>query len=121
VSAPDVLDTVRDHIAAFNDRDLERVLATFGEDAVFATTDQLVIGRRGLRALFGDSFAQSVGAALELRRAVVDGDTAACELVEHLALPGGGTADVDVAAFYTVRGGLLARVRVYRDLAGGEG
>jgi uncharacterized protein (TIGR02246 family) len=114
----DVLGPVEAHLAAFNERDVDAVMALFAEDAVFATADQLVVGRRGLRALFGDSFAAPVTAALELRRAVVAGDTAACELVERLTLPSGETTELDVAAFYTVRDGALVRVRVYRDLPG---
>ena len=109
------LGTVAAHLSAFNARDANAVVALFTDDAVFATADELVVGRRALSALFSQAFAEPVGAALELRRAVVDGDTAACELVETLALPGGATAELPVAAFYTVHSGALARVRVYRD------
>lgn len=109
--------TVDAHLEAFNARDLERTVALFAEDAVFAAGDQLVIGRRSLRMLFGDAYAQPVEVTLELRRAVVEGDTAACELAEHLRLPGGTAVELAVAAFYTVRGGRLVRMRVYRDPA----
>jgi hypothetical protein len=113
-----VLDAVEAHLRAFNARDVEGVLALFADDAVFATADGLVVGLRALRALFTEAFQEPVGAALELRRAVVEADTAACELVERLALPDGGVAELPVAAFYTVVRGELARVRVYRDLPG---
>lgn len=113
-----VLDAVEAHLRAFNARDVEAVLTLFAHDAVFATADGLVVGRRALRALFTEAFQEPAGAALELRRAVVEADTAACELVERLALPDGGAAELPVAAFYTVIRGELARVRVYRDLPG---
>lgn len=113
-----VLQTVEAHVEAFNDRDLERIVALFAQDAVFATAEQLVVGRRGLRALFADAFAQPLTAALSLRRAVVDGEHAACELAERLELPGAAPVELDVAGFYTVRDGALTRVRIYRDLAG---
>lgn len=113
-----VLATVEAHLEAFNARDLERVVDLFAEDAVFAAGDQLVIGRRGLRRLFGDAFDQPATVSLELRRAVIEGDTAACELGEHLALPGGTALELAVAAFYTVRDGALVRMRVYRDPVG---
>lgn len=103
------------HVEAFNARDLEAVVALFAEDAVFAAGDSLVIGRRGLRQLFGDAFDQPARVRLEVRRALVEGDTAACELAEHLALPGGPAVELAVAAFYTVRDGQLVRMRVYRD------
>jgi uncharacterized protein (TIGR02246 family) len=111
-----VLDTVQAHLAAFNAGDLDKLVDLFAEDAVFATVDQLVIGRRGVRALFGDAFDQPITAALHLQRAVVEGDTAACELVETLTFPDGQAAEMPVAAFYTVRDGTLVRVRVYRDV-----
>jgi uncharacterized protein (TIGR02246 family) len=111
-----ILDTVRAHLDAFNAGDVDGVVELFAEDAVFATVDQLVVGRRGVRALFGDAFDQPITAALRLQRAVVEGDTAACELVETLTFPDGQTAEVPVAAFYTVRDGALVRIRVYRDV-----
>lgn len=110
-----VLAAVEAHLEAFNAGDADRVLAQFADDAVFASADSLVVGRRGLHALFADSFAAPVRATLELRRAVVQGDTVACELLERLALPDGSSTELDVAAFYTVRGGALVRVRVYRE------
>ena len=109
-----VLDVVEAHLAAYNDRDVERLVEGFAEDAVFATSEHLVVGRRGVRGFFTDAFDGPGRGALELRRAVVQGDSAACELLQHLSL-GDDTADLDIAAFYTVREGLLARVRVYRD------
>jgi hypothetical protein len=110
----DVLDTVAEHLASFNARDAERTAAGFAQDAVFAAGDQLAVGRRAIHALFADAFAAPVGATIELRQAYVAGDTVACELVEHLEL-GGDVQEFPVAAFYTVRSGLLVRVRVYRD------
>lgn len=109
-----ILDAVAGHLAAFNARDAERTSAGFAEDAVFAAGDQLVVGRRAIRTLFADAFAAPISATLELRRSYVDGETAACELVEHLEVEG-DVHELPVAAFYTVRNGLLLRVRVYRD------
>lgn len=109
-----VLDAVAKHLAAFNTGDAERTSAGFAEDAVFVAGDQLVVGRPAIHKLFADAFAAPVSATLELRQAYVEGETAACELVEHLEV-GGAAQELPVAAFYTVRGGLLVRVRVYRD------
>lgn len=111
-----VLDTVGEHVAGFNAADLERVIALFAEDAIFANADDLAIGRRAIRALFADAFAQPLTAALVLQRAVVEGDAAACELTETLRTGDGAVTEFALAAFYTVRAGELARVRVYRDL-----
>ena len=104
------------HLAAFNAADLMAVMDGFAEDAVLSVGDQTVIGARAIRALFADSFASPVSAELTLHRAVVDGDTIACELTEQLTVEG-ASHTIDVAAFYTVRDGRLVRVRIYRDLA----
>lgn len=109
----DPLAVVRAHLAAFNARDLDAVMATFQEDAVFSTADHLVVGSRGIAALFGDAF-REFEASLELRAAVVQDDTVACELTERVTAEGMG-AELPLAAFYTVRGGRLARVKVYRE------
>ena len=109
------LSAVHAHLAAFNARDVDAVVDTFADDAVFAAGEQVVVGRRALRALFADTFAAPVRAWLELNHAVVSGATAACELTETLAI-GDARHTLDVAAFYTVHRGRLARVRIYRDL-----
>ena len=109
-----VPEVVRAHLDAFNARDHEAVLATFGDDAVFSSADGLVIGRRALAVLFAEAFAVEARAVLELRSAVVQGETSACELVERITV-GETVHELDVAVFYTVRDGLLARVRVYRE------
>lgn len=111
----DPLAAVRAHLTAFNARDVDAVLDTFVDDAVFVAGDHVVVGRRALRALFADSFAAPVRATLELVRAVTDGPSAACELTETLETDE-ARHQLDVAAFYTVQDGRLARVRVYRDL-----
>lgn len=103
------------HLAAFNAADLMAVMDGFADDAVLSMGDQTVIGARAIRTLFADSFASPVAAELTLHRAVVDGDTIACELTEQLTVEG-ATHTIDVAAFYTVRQGQLVRVRIYRDL-----
>lgn len=112
------LAVVQAHLHAYNARDLDALLATFAEDAVFAAGDQLVVGQRGLRLLFADAFAVPADAQMRLHRAVVEGDTVACELAERITVSG-ADHELDVAAFYTVREDLLTRVRVYRDPSGG--
>ena len=104
---------VDDHVAAFNAGDLEALLSGFADDAVFATGDHLVVGRRGLRAMFGDALA-SLQPQMELRAAVVQGDVVACELTERLVVEG-AAFEFALAAFFTVRRGEIVRVKVYRE------
>jgi uncharacterized protein len=112
VSDP-TLDAVHAHVEAFNIDDLDGLVAGFSEDAVFATGEHLVVGRRGIRALFGEAL-RELDATLELRTAVVQGETAACELTERITLRG-VTHEFHLAAFYTVRGGVIARAKIYRE------
>jgi uncharacterized protein len=109
------LPVVEEHIRAFNAGDLDAVMAGFDDDAVFSTADHLAVGARAIAQLFADSFAAPATARLELQRAVVSGDTAGCELTEFIVAEG-VEHTLEVAAFYTVRRGRIARVRIYRDL-----
>lgn len=105
---------VRAHVEAFNAKELDAVVAGFAEDAVFAAEADLVVGARALRGFFGEAFANHAEARLEILRSVIQGDTAACELRETITVDG-QYLELDLAAFFTVRGGVLVRVRVYRD------
>lgn len=111
------LDVVEAHIRAFNAADLGAVMAGFDDDAVFSTADQLAVGSRAISRLFAESFDAPASARLALQRAVVDGDTVGCELSEQIVAEGVEHV-LEVAAFYTVRAGRIARVRIYRDLVG---
>ena len=111
------LAVVEEHLAAFERRDLDGVLATFAEDASFSTAEGTVVGRRALRQLFGASF--QVPARVEMERLAthVAEETVVCEIAEHITAEG-MTHTIDVAMVCTVRRGRIVRVRVYRDLSG---
>lgn len=108
-----VLDIVQAHFAAFNAADIDALMAGFAEDAVFATGEHLVIGSRGIRAMFTDALA-TLAPALELQAAVVQGEVVACEVTERLTVDG-SEFQFALAAFYTVRRGRIVRVKVYRE------
>lgn len=111
------LQVVEEHIRAFNACDLDAAMAGFDDESVFSTADQVAVGVRAISRLFAESFDAPASAHLELQRAVVDGDTVGCELTELIQAEG-ITHTLEVAAFYTVREGRFARVRIYRDLTG---
>jgi hypothetical protein len=100
-------------VAAFNADDLTALVDGFSDDAVFATGEHLVVGKRGITSMFADALA-NLDARLELRSAVVQGETAACELTERLGMEG-RTFEFHLAAFYTVREGRIARAKIYRE------
>ena len=108
-----VLDVVQAHFAAFNAADLDALMAGFADDAVFATGEHLVVGQRGIRAMFGDALT-ALAPNLDVRSLVVQGDVVACELAERLTVEG-TPFEFALAAFYTVRRGQIVRVKVYRE------
>lgn len=115
-SPAEVRRVVEAHVAAVNAGDVDALVAGFDEDVVFAGADDLIVGRRALRELFARSFAR-MAPQLETRTLVVDGDTAACELSERVRPTETGEHEFALAAFFTVRGGRIVRVKVYRDAA----
>ena len=108
-----VLGIVQTHLQAFNAGNVEGLMAGFAEDAIFATGEHLVVGSRGIRAMFSDAMA-NLAPSLELRAAVVQGEVVACELVEELTVEG-THFQFALAAFYTVRRDQIVRVKVYRE------
>lgn len=108
-----VVDVVQAHFDAFNAGDIDALMAGFTDDAVFATGEHLVVGARGLRAMFTDALS-SLAPVLEAQSTVVQNGVVACELVERLTIEGAEFA-FPIAAFYTVRRGQIARVKVYRE------
>ena len=108
-----VLDIVQAHFAAFNAGDMDGLMAGFAEDAVFATGEHLVVGARGIRAMFADALT-ALAPNLTLRTAVVQGEVVACELDERLSVEG-SEFEFALAAFYTVRRSRIVRVKVYRE------
>jgi uncharacterized protein len=107
------LDVVRAHVDAFNAGDVDALMAGFADDAVFVTAEHMVVGIRGLRAMFGDALA-SLSPTMELRATIVQHGVVACELTEHLTVDG-AQFSFQLAAFYTVQHGQIVRVKVYRE------
>ena len=104
---------VQAHVAAFNAGDVDALMAGFSSDAIFATGDHLVVGERGVRAMFTDALS-NLSPAMKVLSAVVQNDTVACELTEQLTVEG-ARFEFALAAFYTVRRGRIVRVKVYRE------
>lgn len=101
---------VRAHVRAFNDRDLDALLRTLADDAVWTTGRTTVRGRAELATFFAGAFA-GLEASLEIRTLLSDGRAAAAELTETF----GGARAVPIAGFYELAGGRIARARIYRE------
>lgn len=110
VDQPHADELVRAHVRAFNDRDLDGLLRTLADDAVWTTGRTTVRGRAELAAFFAGAFA-GLDASLTVRTLLADGRIAAAELTEAF----GRARAVPIAGFYELAGGRISRVRIYRE------
>ncbi len=102
------------HLEGFNRGDVDAVCGGLAKDVVFATGQDVITGRDEARRFFADALGGPVELGLHLRRAIVQGDEVACELRESI-IHEGVTHEESIAAFYTVRAGLLSKVKIYRE------
>ena len=114
-------EVVRASIAALNRGDIEDALSYCADDiVVWVPSPQLdgqeIRGKRQLRALLEASEAQWPDMWSAVKTLVVDGDHVAVELVA-VATHNGQRIAQPMAAFYTVRDGLIVRQSCYFDLA----
>ncbi|QRP44576.1 nuclear transport factor 2 family protein [Amycolatopsis sp. FDAARGOS 1241] len=106
-------DLLRRHVAAFNDRDVEALLAGFTDDAGWITGTTVARGRAGLRELF-ESAVTRLLPTLTIDTVVADGDVVAAELTERLTHEGEDRTFA-IAAFYRLRDGRIASAKIYRE------
>lgn len=104
---------VLEHVAAFNAHDADRVVRGLADDVVWATGSDVLHGRAALRGVF-DDWLWGMSPRLDVRSLIVEGDRAAMECVESMTVDGRGV-EFAIAVHVTVRGGVLAGVKVYRE------
>ena len=101
------------HVEAFNDGDLERLLAGFAEDAEWSTGGYTVRGIGALAVFFGSAL-DGLRPELLVRSVVGSGDLVAAELTELFRYD-----HVDrvspIAAFYRFHDGAIVRATIYRE------
>ena len=104
---------VRDHLQAFNARDLDRLIGGLSETIVWRTGTDVVVGRAAVEAFLGDAMS-GLMPTLQIRSVVADRDFVACELEERYRHEG-----VDhraaIAAFFRFTGEQISEVKVYRE------
>ncbi|SEK90651.1 nuclear transport factor 2 family protein [Streptacidiphilus jiangxiensis] len=104
---------IREHLRAFNDRDLPALLAGFTDDAVWITGRSVARGRTELTELFTGAL-EHLLPTLTLENLLVDGDRAACQMVEHFTVSG-HRREAPVAGFYHLRDGRISSAKIYRE------
>ena len=112
----DPMEVVHAHVAAFNSRDIDALMATFTPDATLTSADGVAVGRDDLDTLFRDAFEAPLRVTMLVRSALAVDDTVACELTELLDFED-ARHQIDLAGFFTVRDGLVSSIRIYRDRA----
>lgn len=104
---------VGEHVAAFNARDLDRLLACFTADATWVTGSDRLRGTAELANLFASAFTE-LNAKLTIQNMVGGGDWVACELHEQFVVD--GVARVDhIAGFYRVESNRITTAKIYRE------
>ncbi|MEQ8516144.1 MAG: nuclear transport factor 2 family protein [Chromatocurvus sp.] len=106
-----------DMVEAWNDVDLDRVLALFTPDGVLhSMMSEPVVGRANLRSHLQPLFNGIEELNLDLKRVVVDGDTVLIERVDEFVFNGTRGA-VPVVGVLVIRDGAVAEWREYYDRA----
>jgi uncharacterized protein len=101
------------HIDAFNDHDLDALMACFSADATWVTGADRFQGAAALRALFAGAF-EALSPRLSLQNLLVQGDQVACELREDYSAEGADRSD-HIAGFYRVEAGRITAAKIYRE------
>jgi hypothetical protein len=109
----DAAAVVRSHVDAFNVRDLDALMAGFTEDASWVTGTTVARGCGELIELFAGAMAGLLP-TLTIQNLLVEGDRAACQMTETLAVAG-EERTFFIAGFYQLRGGRIASAKIYRE------
>lgn len=107
---------VEAHVTALNHGDLQAVLATFTEDAVFTSDGGTAHGHAELAGLFDSAVGEGRPTTI-LRRATGEGSQLDCLLTRRFVVTDergevAAAHDVEVRAVFTVTGGAISRVEV---------
>jgi uncharacterized protein len=104
---------VRRHLDAVNTADLDTLLDSLADDAVWTTGRSVVRGRADLTVFFTAAF-EGLRPRLALRSLVAGDGLVACELTETATIDG-TDRQYPIAGFYSVRDGRITEVCIYRE------
>lgn len=104
---------VREHVRAFNARDLDDLLGCFSADATWVTGSDRFRGTAELANLFEHAFTE-LRLELTIQQMVIERNWVACQLREQLVVDGMTRAD-HIAGFYRVREGRIEEAKIYRE------
>ncbi|MFD2419706.1 nuclear transport factor 2 family protein [Amycolatopsis pigmentata] len=104
---------VRRHVEAFNERDLDALMAGFTDDSRWITGTSVARGRDELAELFEGAMT-GLPPTLVIHDLLAVGDRAACQMTETLTVAG-QEQSFPIAGFYRLRDGLIASAKIYRE------
>jgi ketosteroid isomerase-like protein len=104
---------IREHIDAFNEGDIERLLAGFSEDALWVTGQTVVRGRDELSRFFAAAI-ERLRPHLALENLITADGRAACQMTETL-LSQKTQRSYSIAAFFRLNNGLITSAKIYRE------
>lgn len=113
MTGSDTAAALHGHVAAFNARDLDALMAGFTPDASWVTGTSVARGHEELTELFSGAMAGLLP-TLSIQNLVCDGDRAACQLTETLTFEG-EERTYSIAGFYRLREGRIASAKIYRE------
>ncbi|MGI8869135.1 MAG: nuclear transport factor 2 family protein [Mycobacteriales bacterium] len=105
---------IRDHVAAVNSGNIERVMSGFTLDAVWSTGTDTYRGTEEIRALFTGAF-DALQPRLAVRRVLASGTVVAAELTETWTGEDGTQRLAAIAGFFSLGGGKILEARIYRE------
>jgi limonene-1,2-epoxide hydrolase len=108
----DLVGLVRQHVAAFNAGDIDRLLRGLTPGVVWHTGVDVFDGVGEVETLLRE--AQELLPSLEILEVVAEADRAACEMLERYRHNGVDHVDA-IAVFFRFSGELITRVKVYRE------
>jgi uncharacterized protein (TIGR02246 family) len=112
----DPLRLVSDQVEAYNDRDLDRVLSYYAEDAELVDTlgNLIVSGKPGIRNIFAEVFSKNPNLHAEVPTIVRVGDWVAIHtFVKDWAHRDGSRGRMDWVELYRVENGEIRRLQLF--------
>ena len=116
VAPTDPLRLVSDQVEAYNDRDLERILSYYSDDAVILGAEGAVIaaGKPAIREVFDKVFSANPKLHAAVPTAVQVGDWVAIHsIVEDWVGAGGSQGRMEWVELYQVVGDKIRRVQLF--------
>lgn len=109
--------TVRAFLAAFAERDIEKIMSYVTDDFRYHNIPVPVIeGKENVRAIFQFFLDEMDPIDLEVIDSVSAGDKVFVERVDHMTAKG-GHVDLPVGGFFELRDGKISKMHEYFDLA----